>query len=132
MVPLSLAWAFVLSVVGGAIVTILLMYGLLRALVWQEIVKDSKRVWWLVALVGCFERAAVTALTIWAPTVVPVFVGGWVLLKFAGGWGRYKDTKLETRSVYQVGLIGNLVSIGWAILAGVIYRPEILTNFRPA
>jgi hypothetical protein len=87
---------------------------------------DTDTVWWLAMWIGIAERAIVTALTIWAPSAVAVFVGGWVLLKFAGGWGRIKEQDVHTRSVYMIGLLGNVVSFSVAIAVGLVVSPNSL------
>src|SRR5690348_2917318 len=41
---------------------------------------------WDVLFLGNTERWVAVALVVWAPTYLPGFIGGWVLLKFALGW----------------------------------------------
>ena len=125
MVQISLASTFGVSLIGGAVLSFIAVYGLTRILVWQGIINCGARcVWWLGVVIGMFERAIITWLVIWASALAPAFIGGWVLLKFAGGWSRTTEANLENRSVYQVALLGNIVSIGWAVLVGLNYAPE--------
>ena len=83
-------------------------------------------------LVGVFERAIVTTLTIWAPNVLVGFIGGWIALKVAGGWGLLKEPTTRNRAVYFIGLLGNAVSIGWAIGCALYFYPAALAAFSSA
>ena len=83
----------------------------------------------LVALIGVSERAIVTALMIHQADIVPWFIGAWVLLKFAGGWKRFTDPSRRNRAIYQVAILGNVVSIGWAIAVGDCYSPDPTLEF---
>jgi hypothetical protein len=63
------------------------------------------------------------------PDLTPTFIGFWVALKFVGGWQRYTKPKRENRAIYQVALLGNIVSIGWAIAVGDCYSPDPTLEF---
>jgi hypothetical protein len=91
--------------------------------------KTTDSVWWLSALVGMFERAVVTTLVIWVPSLTATFIGAWVLLKFAGGWGRFKESSLHIRSIHMCALIGNVLSFACAIGAGLYAMPKSLDAF---
>jgi hypothetical protein len=116
-----------ISVFGGAAATLALVSGLTAILQKRGLVKRThQRVWWLVAMVGMAERAIVTTLLIWAPPLTAGFVGGWVLLKFAGGWTRYKEPSVENRAIFMVAMLGNVLSIGWAVLCALNFAPGSL------
>jgi hypothetical protein len=86
----------------------------------------------LTCLIGVAERAIVTALMIHRADLVPWFIGAWVLLKFAGGWKRYVDPSPRNRAIYQVALLGNVVSIGIAVLIGLAYIHLSVASLAPS
>jgi hypothetical protein len=45
---------------------------------------------WITLFGGATERAIALTLVLMAPSYLPSFIGGWVLLKFAIGWQREK------------------------------------------
>ena len=82
----------------------------------------------LIFCLGATERAVATTLVIFAPPYLPAFIGGWIALKFAVGWQRYKKEKPETGGA-MVALIGNVVSFTVAIAVGLIINPSALTTW---
>jgi hypothetical protein len=64
--------------------------------------------------------------------IVPWFIGAWVLLKFAGGWKRYVDPSPRNRAIYQVAILGNVVSIGIAVLIGLAYIHLCVASLAPS
>ena len=77
--------------------------------------------WW----VGGIERTVATTLILYASGhYLPQFIGGWVALKFAAGWQRYKVTNLEEGGL--VGLVGNVLSFGFAIWVTLQMRPDLI------
>jgi hypothetical protein len=57
-----------------------------------------------------------------APKYVPVFIGGWIVLKFAANWERRTEPKANQASL--VALVGSVLSFSAAILAGLIVNPD--------
>jgi hypothetical protein len=79
--------------------------------------------------IGFTERAVALTLFLLAPRYLAVFIGGWVLLKFALGWQRTPFVyKLAVGS--QVALIGNVLSFAIAIVGGYYLRPDNIAFFR--
>ena len=76
--------------------------------------------------IGGLERIICTALVIWAPHLVVVFVGPWIALKFALNWKRQEGKNAEQKDrIARKGLsalVGNAVSFAIAILAGLFAR----------
>jgi hypothetical protein len=77
---------------------------------------------------GVFERALATAFVIWIPAAVGPFTGTWIVAKAAGGWAfvvqptadAYDDYR---KALYFAGLLGSVVSLGWAIAWGLWAPP---------
>lgn len=86
--------------------------------------KFTERIQWIPVLVGIFERAIVTTLVIWTPNLTAGFIAGWMALKVAGGWGLLREPTTRNRSTFFIGLLGNIVSLGWAIAVGVYVAPN--------
>ncbi len=42
--------------------------------------------------------------------------------KLDGGWQRFKESGLKHRSIFQVALLGNVVSLGIAVIAGLLFK----------
>ena len=69
--------------------------------------------------IGGLERAIATTLVIWAPPMLPAFIGGWMALKFAADWQRRPDDLKAARGSL-IFLIGSTLSFAVAIGAGLI------------
>ena len=129
----AIAITYLYAVVGGALPSGVLVYLLHKALDWQigpDLTKTTERIWWVPMLMGIVERAIVVTLILWAPKVVTGFIGGWMLLKIAGGWGLLKDPTTRNRSTNFIGLMGNVISFGWAIGVAVHMHPVSLAIFN--
>jgi hypothetical protein len=95
---------------------------------------------WLTFFGGVTERAVALTLVLKAPSYLPAFIGGWVLLKFAIGWQRdkYGGDKFGDFHDDQVGeqsflaLIGNVLSFAIAIAIGVFLNPKALEAWATA
>jgi len=75
--------------------------------------------------IGTIERFVATTLTIFAPTLLAPFVGGWVALKFAANWQARKQGDEGLLAKHRlVALIGSALSFGWAIGVGILANPE--------
>jgi hypothetical protein len=81
----------------------------------------------LVFWLGATERAIATTLVIFAPPYLPVFIGGWVALKFAVGWQRYAG-EAEAGGA-MVALIGNVISFAVSIAIGLMVNPSALETW---
>jgi hypothetical protein len=79
---------------------------------------------WLNFFIGGTERSVAWALYLWAPSNLPTFIGGWVLLKFAVGWQRRaKEPNVDGDFVEKsamLALIGNILSFATAIAGGYL------------
>ena len=60
-----------------------------------------------------------------APSYLPSFIGGWVLLKFAIGWQREKHGNQVAEQSF-LALIGNVLSFAIAIAVGAFVNPHAL------
>lgn len=85
---------------------------------------STERIEWIPMLVGIFERAIVTSLMLWAPKLTAPFLGGWMALKVAGGWGLLKEPTTRNRATFFIGLLGNVVSFAWAIGVVAYFSPQ--------
>ena len=74
---------------------------------------------WAAFFGGATERAVALTLVLMAPSYLPAFIGGWVLLKFAIGWQREKNGD-EVSEQSFLALIGNVMSFAIAIAIGVL------------
>lgn len=83
---------------------------------------DTRRIMWIPALLGVVERAIVITLLIWALPTAGAFMGTWIAVKAAGGWGTLKDGTLFSRCIFLVGLMGSALSILWAVCAAIWVR----------
>ena len=78
-------------------------------------------------LIGIAERSIVTTLVLWTPKLAAGFIGGWVVLKLAGGWSpMLKDPTVQNRSAYMVSMLGNVVSLGWALGVTLWASPQAI------
>ena len=118
---------YAVSVFGG----IPIAWGLTRLLflgVRRRSEKIAEHVWWMIPmLLGIYERAICTTLVLLAPKVLPGFIGGWVLLKLAGGWGpMLKNPTVVVRSSYLISILGSVTSLAWAIGVSLAVWPSSL------
>jgi hypothetical protein len=122
-----------LFVVGGSIVGGLIVFGLLFAM--RRCLRlETEGLDWGVFFLGNTERLVAVALVVWAPSYLPSFIGGWVVLKFALGWqARMSDkehpSKEERDKIRQgsmLAMIGNVLSFAIAIAVGWVLNPDAL------
>jgi hypothetical protein len=85
-----------------------------------------KSVSWLTASAGLAERLIFTALVIYDVKYTPNLLAFWVALKFAGGWDQFRDRAPANRANFQIAILGNVLSIGTAVLIGIIYKYSAL------
>ncbi len=121
----TIFWAYIFSAFLAAPIT----WGWSKFLFWMldkriPANKSTERIEWIPIIVGIFERAIVTTLVIWTPKLTTAFIGGWMALKVAGGWGLLKEPTTRNRATFFIGLLGNVVSLGWAIAVGVYVAPN--------
>jgi hypothetical protein len=113
------AGAYLLSVGLGAVFVTYCLRAI-RALTKQP--QDRGNL--LAILLGCVERAVATTLILYASGhYLPQFIGAWVTLKFAASWSRYKGIKYAEGHI--IGLIGSVLSFGFAIWATLQMRPDL-------
>lgn len=121
---------YFISIVGGGILVALVISGLRKAMERHEGFEHVPgHIWWLPVIIGFVERTIVTTLLVWAPTLTPGFIGGWILLKFAGGWGRFKEPTVTNRAVYMIALLASVASLAMAIFGGLMIAPDALYAF---
>lgn len=84
---------------------------------------------WLTFWVGGTERAIAMTLAFFAPNQVPIFIGGWIALKFAAGWKRESPLQDDVISNSLLSLVGSVWSFGFAMLIAWSIRPDFLVTF---
>ncbi|MEI9850470.1 MAG: hypothetical protein WDN24_05980 [Sphingomonas sp.] len=67
---------------------------------------------------------------IWTPNLLAPFVGGWVVLKIAAGWQRYR--KPEYDKLHLIALVGSVISFSMAIAGGLLVTPESISAIAAA
>jgi hypothetical protein len=118
--------AYAVSLLGGGVIAGAWVDFLRRGIDSNYDRKKSRlrRLDWSIGLV---ERTICTTLVIWAPVMVPGFVGGWIALKFAANWQTRKDGDERVLARQRMGfLIGSAASMAIAICAGVFAHPSAL------
>src|SRR5436309_2591082 len=91
---MTLVYAYVASAILGIPLTLgwtAVLFWLLNKQIPPTHSDSTTRIWWIPMVVGIFERAIVTTLIIWTPKIIAPFIGGWIALKVAGGWGLLKE-----------------------------------------
>lgn len=83
---------------------------------------------WLDVWGGFTERAIATTLVIWAPKVLPLYIGGWVVAKLAAGWS-YSQTDQKFAPARVIALVGMAFSFSIAIAAGLWADPAAVADF---
>ena len=77
--------------------------------------------------VGITERAVATTMVIWAPKLLPLFIGGWVTAKLAAGWS-FTGTEQRYAVARVIALVGNAFSFSIAIAAGIFADPGAIAD----
>lgn len=85
-----------------------------------------KRIPWMPAVTGMIERFIIITLIIVAPKMLTTFLGTWLALKVAGGWGLLKEPTTENRATFTFGLWGTTLSYACAIVCGLWVAPQAL------
>jgi hypothetical protein len=134
MSPEALICAYAMSVALGIPITLgwtISLFWLLNKQIGPSQTDSTTRIWWIPMAIGIFERAIATTLIIWTPKIIAPFIGGWIALKVAGGWGLLKEPTTRNRATFFIGLLGSIVSLGWAIAWGLYVMPgavKLLNN----
>ena len=129
-----IVWEYLAAYLGACCFGGWLVVGALLWLMRRLIGLDTKGSFDLsVLLLGSTERVVALTLVLHAPSYLPGFIGGWVLLKFALGWQASmsnKDHPKKDQAKNQQGsmlaMIGNVLSFAIAITAGVYLYPDVL------
>lgn len=119
MSAMCLIGSYFLSVGGGWLIAGLVLF--LMAKSFRPIDTDRNPFRLRALWVGGVERAIATTLVIWAPPMLPAYIGGWTLLKYAAHWQRGTDAAAVRGSL--MFLVGNAVSFAAAIGAGLVINP---------
>lgn len=90
---------------------------------------DTRRRWFGITL-GFLERGLVTAFILWLPNAAGPFIGAWLVVKAATGWGDFgrEQTSEPARARYAVVLLASLGSIIWAVGWGIWWMPPPRSN----
>ena len=73
-------------------------------------------------LIGLFERVIITTLIGWDVSGSASFIGAWIAIKTAGGWQTWSKGTIYGRATLFAGLLGNAMSILFALIAGLIIK----------
>jgi hypothetical protein len=120
--------AYLLTCVGGWLAVACALWGMRRLVLDKNRPPFIDRVG---ILVGVTERAVALTLVLMAPSYLPSFIGGWVLLKFAIGWQREKHGDQIAEQSF-LALIGSVVSFAIAIAIGVALNQKALDVWATA
>jgi len=137
--PTCLLGVYLISIIGGWLIAGLSVNGLRYLIGWPRD-EPFHRVDFMV---GGTERLLATTFYLFAPKVLPGFIGAWIAFKLAANWHRrnpanFDRTKL-TRDISSeqaityasfVALIGNVISFAIAIGAGMLIRMENVSTFQ--
>lgn len=124
--------AYSVSVLGGAVVTFgwssILHWKLSQDLKSGDEAGTPKRLLWVPAMLGVFERTLITTFVLFMPIAVGPFVGAWISIKAVGGWGLFKNPSEYNRALFMIGLLGSAMSVLWAVIVGLLARPVPIGN----
>jgi hypothetical protein len=90
-------------------------------------IEGGKSFGWLTLWVGGTERAVAMTLAFLVPHQVPIFIGGWIALKFAATWKRESPHQDDVVSNSLLSLVGSVWSFGFAMFIAWLIRPEFLS-----
>ena len=85
-----------------------------------------ERIPWIAVVTGMIERSIIVTLILIAPRMLTTFLGAWLALKVAGGWGLLKEPTTENRATFVFGLWGTVLSYACAIVCGLWIAPNVL------
>jgi hypothetical protein len=88
----------------------------------EEQVQYPRRIRWLPAWLGIFERAFYCLLIGLHIEGGAVFIAGWVALKMAGGWQLWSRGTTYGRAIFFSGLLGNTMSVLFGVVSGLVIR----------
>jgi hypothetical protein len=81
-----------------------------------------ERIWWIAVLVGIFERTLITTLVAYDVSGVASFIAAWIAIKMASGWQKWSVGTQYARAAAFIALLGNVMSILFALLGGILCR----------
>lgn len=88
----------------------------------EENKEKSERIPWIPLTIGIFERTAISVLIGCEVSGSAAFVGAWVTIKAIGGWSNISKDNTYGRAIFFLGLLGSIMSIWFAILAGLVIK----------
>lgn len=116
--------AYAASLIGGAAITFLWAEAVHFIIQWQfPGMARPLRLRWMPIAIGVLERAVMTSFAIWVPMALGPFMGTWIVAKAAGGWALVVTGEDHKRALYFAGLLGSIVSLGWALAWGLWAPP---------
>jgi hypothetical protein len=117
--PMRVAIGFLFSTGGGALV----LWFLIERLAWPYVAKSlggkGKPERTLTLYLGICERASYTAAIMLGAST---WIGVWLAVKVAAQWKRWQG---EERALYNVFLIGNILSIFFGLVGACIALGKI-------
>jgi hypothetical protein len=124
--PLRIIIGFLVSTVGGAVVLWLLIDRLAWPYVAEDLPSGGKPARLLTVPLGICERASYTTAILLG---FPTWIGVWLAIKVAAQWQRWHG---EERAVYNVFLLGNILSVFFGLLGAWIAlgRVPVLTGLQ--
>src|SRR5574341_692151 len=114
---LSYAAGFLYSVLGSFILVRLVVNKMWKKMGWsgQDMGDEIRPFAWSGTAVGCVESALYTASIL---NGKPEFIAIWLTLKLTAQWKRWSEE--HGRSIYNVFLTGNGLSIGYGVMGAWI------------
>ena len=76
--------------------------------------------------IGILERLAYTLLIVSNVSASAAFIGTWILAKILTGWNRYQSPGVHFRMLAFSGLLLSILSLLFALLGAILWKPEIL------
>jgi hypothetical protein len=83
------------------------------------------RIPWIPRWIGIFERGFFCVLIGFNIPGAAGFIGAWVGLKLATGWGAWSKGETYGRAVFFVGLLGNAMSFLYGLIPGLVINSLI-------
>jgi hypothetical protein len=114
----------VLAIIGWGLIGLIMHLLRWHCLETKIQIQDSFRAmdFW----VGTTERLVAATLVINHSAYLPIFIGGWMTLKFAAHWQRESGKTKQVAEQSLLALVGGVISFSLAIGIGIMINPDAL------
>jgi hypothetical protein len=124
--------AYAVAVLGGVAITYswsaFLHCLLARRFPQEAALRKVESALWLPILMGVLERSMITTFVFYIPAAIGPFSGAWITIKAVGGWGIFKEPTAFNRALFMTGLLGSVMSIGFAIVVGLVAKGILISQ----